>query len=271
MKVNELATREELISTPLPVWENTYTPISNKSIFDKIDENIRGGGLIIKNEEYRVSRTQSGIIKGVIGAIDIAGGDNEEFGRRIMFRNSYDKSMSFAIVCGTTTWICSNGSIRGDNFEYKRVHKGTADEDSLLNIDASFEALDNEYKIICEQLGNLKECHVDNKLMHELVGNLFFEQGAITSVQLNIFKEQLWKSDKFRHIDDKDFSAFDCYEHLTETLKRSHCSSYIQDHISVHRLFENRFINTKEPVQIITSESAEIIKPTVEEVVEFAE
>ena len=105
MKVNELASREELISTPLPVWDNTYTPISNKSIFDKIDENIKGGGLIIKNEEYRVARTQGGIIKGVIGAIDIAGGDNEEFGRRIMFRNSYDKSMSFAFLEGLVCWI----------------------------------------------------------------------------------------------------------------------------------------------------------------------
>ena len=264
MKVNELATRQELISTPLPVWDNTYTPISNKSIFDKIDENIRGGGLIIKNEEYRVARTQSGIIKGVIGAIDIAGGDNEEFGRRIMFRNSYDKSMSFAIVCGSVTWICSNGCIRGDNFEYKRVHKGTADEDSLLNIDAGFEALDNEYKIICEQLGNLKECHVDNKLMHELVGNLFFEQGAITLVQLNIFKEQLWKSDKFRHIDDKDFSAFDCYQHMTHSLKRCSPINYLDSHIKVHNLFESTFIKTAEPVQLISPEINQEINQLVD-------
>lgn len=248
MKVNELATRSELIATPLPIWEDSYTAIPNAEIFKKIDENIRGGSLTIKNEEYRVSRTQNGIIKGVIGSIDIAGGDNNEFGRRIMFRNSYDKSMSFAIVCGSVTWICSNGSIRGDNFEYKRVHKGTADEDSLLNIDAGFEALDNEYKIICEQLYNLKECHVDNKLMHELVGNLFFEQNAITSVQLNIFKEQLWKSDKFKHIDDKDFSAFDMYEHLTHTLKRCSPINYIDSHVKVHNLFENTFLTTPELV-----------------------
>ena len=246
MKVNELATRSELIATPLPIWKDSYTAIPNVEIFRKIDENIRGGNLTIKNEEYRVSRTQNGIIKGFIGSIDIAGGDNDEFGRRIMFRNSYDKSMSFAIVCGSVTWICSNGSIRGDNFEYKRVHKGTADEDSLLNIDAGFEALDNEYKIICEQLYNLKECHVDNKLMHELVGNLFFEQNAITSVQLNIFKEQLWKSDKFKHIDDKDFSAFDMYEHLTHTLKRCSPINYIDSHVKVHNLFENTFLTTPE-------------------------
>ena len=145
MRVNELATRAELISTPLPVWENTYTPIPNGEIFSKIDENIRGGGLKIVNEEYRVSRTQSGIIKGVIGSINLAGEDGE-FGRRIMFRNSYDKSMSFAFLEGLNVWICSNGCIKSDEMQFKRVHKGTAFDDAMLSIDEGFNRIDIEFK-----------------------------------------------------------------------------------------------------------------------------
>lgn len=253
MKVNELATRAELISTPLPVWENTYTPISNKSIFDKIDENIRGGGLKVRKEEYRVARTHSGIIKGVIGAIDIVT-PNDEFGQRLMFRNSYDKSMSFAIAVGGVTYICENGMVRSDNFTYKRVHKGTADEDSLLNIDAGFEALDSEFKVICEQMAAFKECHVDKQLMHDLIGNLFFEQEAINSIQLNIVKDELYHSKNFKHITDKDFSAFDLYNHVTESLKRSHPLTYLKSHIQTHNLFESTFIKAEEPVEIITPE-----------------
>jgi hypothetical protein len=257
MKVNELATRQELISTPLPLWEDSYTAIPNAEIFKKIDENIRGGGLKVKNEEYRVSRTQSGIIKGVIGAIDITT-PNDEFGQRLMFRNSYDKSMSFAVAIGGVVFICSNGMVRSDNFEYKRVHKGDADSESLLNIDAGFQAIDKEFNIITEQMGNLKECHVNKELMHELVGNLFFEQGAISSVQLNIVKDQMWHSDKFRHIDDKDFSAYDMYNHITESLKRSHPLCYIQNHVTVHKLFEDTFLKQSEPMIIDTPVLEEI-------------
>ena len=257
MKVNELATRSELISTPLPLWEDSYTAIPNKVIFDKIDENIKGGGLRIKNEEYRVSRTQSGIIKGVIGSIDIVT-PNEEYGQRFMFRNSYDKSMSFAVAIGGHVIICENGMVRADNFEYKRVHKGTADSDSILNIDAGFESIDKEFKIITEQMENLKECHVDYELMHDLVGKLFFEQGVISSVQLNIIKDQMWHSDKFLHINDKDFSAFHLYNHITESLKKSAPRTYIQDHVATHKLFESTFLKSSEPMIIDTPVLAEV-------------
>ena len=251
MKVNELATRSELISTPLPLWEDSYTAIPNKTIFDKIDENIKGGGLIIKNEEYRVSRTKDGVIKGVIGAIDLAGEDSD-FGRRIMFRNSYDKSMSFAFLEGLNVWICSNGCISSDDFEFKRVHKGTADEDALLSIDEGFKSIDIEFNKLKEQMNAFKDYHVDNKLMHELVGNLFFEQGAITSVQLNIIKDQMWHSDKFLHINDKNFSAYDMYNHITESLKRSHPLTYVSDHVKTHKLFESTFLQINEPMIIDT-------------------
>ena len=83
-------------------------------------------------------------------------------------------------------------------------------------------------------------------------GNLFFEQGAISSVQLNIIKDQMWHSDKFRHIDDKDFSAYDMYNHITESLKRSHPLCYIQNHVTVHKLFEDTFLKQNEPMIIDT-------------------
>jgi len=251
MKVNGRATREELISTPLPLWEDSYTCIPNKTIFDKIDENIRGGGLKVKNEVYRVSRTESGIIKGVIGSIDIMT-SNEEYGQRFMFRNSYDKSMSFAVAIGNFVMICENGCVRADNFEYKRKHSGIADSESLLNIDAGFESIDKEFKIIAEQMDNLKQCHVDYELMHNLVGNLFFEQGVISSTQINIIKDQMWNGDKFKHINDADYSAYDLYNNITESLKKSNVYSFIQDHAKTHKLFENTFLKQSEPVIIDT-------------------
>jgi hypothetical protein len=169
-----------------------------------------------------------------------------------MFRNSYDKSMSFAFLEGTCVWICSNGCIKSDEMQFKRVHKGTADEDAMFSIDEGFNRIDIEFNKVKEDMIAFKDCHVDKDTMYDLIGNLFFEQAAISSVQLNIIKDQLNNSDKFRHLVDPDFSAYDLYNHITESLKRSHPMNYVQDHVATHKLFENRFIHTEEPVQLIT-------------------
>lgn len=99
--------RNEVYNAPIIDWNNgTYTPVSNKSIMDLIEDKINSINLVIKSEEYRASTDTDGNIRGVIGAYNIVT-PNENYGQRIMFRNSYDKSMSFAFVEGTVVWINS--------------------------------------------------------------------------------------------------------------------------------------------------------------------
>ena len=124
MKVNIQAKREDVYNAPIIPWNNgTYTPLANSTIMNLIDLKIQNAGLAVKSENYRVATSKEGLIRGVIGSYNITT-DNGEFGQRIMFRNSYDKSMSFAFVCGSVVWICENGCISGD-YQYRRIHKGT--------------------------------------------------------------------------------------------------------------------------------------------------
>ena len=83
------ADRQEIYEAPIIDWNNnTYTPISNKYIMDLIEEQIDKAGLIVKNTHFTASRTTENKVKGVIGGYDIMT-DDEEFGQRLMFRNSY--------------------------------------------------------------------------------------------------------------------------------------------------------------------------------------
>lgn len=140
MKVNSLATKEEVFNAPIMNWADSYCPIPNAEIINAIENNIRQSGLQLKNEHFKVARTESGAIKGVIGGYDLFNGD-ENLGQRLLFRNSYDKTMSFAFTCGSCVFICENGVVSGD-YTNKRVHKETAFDDAMASINDGFEYMD---------------------------------------------------------------------------------------------------------------------------------
>lgn len=133
----------------------------------------------------------------------------------------------------------------------------------MKSIDDGFEVIDVKFKKMKEQLNALKEIKIDKELSYKLIGDLFFEQSVVSIEQLSIIKHELYESKNFKHINEDGFSAFHLYNHITESLKSSHPLKYIENHQNTHKLFESTFLHTEEPVQIIT--------PTLEEVVEFAE
>lgn len=243
-----LSNRESVYNAPTIPWDSdTYTPVSNKFIMDTIEDKLRNLGLTIKNENYKTTNTNTGLVKGVIGSYDIST-DDGEFGQRLMFRNSYDKTMSFAVVVGSLCWICSNGCLSGD-YQYKRIHKGvilgetsTTKEDIVTNINGGISVLQIAFENIVRQMNELKNFEVSPQDTYNILGELFFKKEVLTITQMSIIKRELQFSKNFKHLFDKDFTAFDLYNHVTESLKeRSHPTTYIQDHINTHNLFKELF------------------------------
>lgn len=247
MKVLAPATRDEVYNAPIINWNNgTYTPVSNMSIMSLIEEQMDKLGLVIHNESYKVSRAQDNSIKGVIGAYNIMTADND-FGQRVMFRNSYDKSMSFAMVVGSVVWICENGCISGD-FQYKRVHRGAFTELSSTtaievkdNIIGGLDLAQKAFEHNKHQLDNMREIPMDTNTLYEIMGSLFFKMKVLSVNQMSIVNKEFKESTHFRHFEDKDFTAYDLYNHITEALKVSHPLTYFNDHIQTHSLFEKTF------------------------------
>lgn len=91
------------------------------------------------------------------------------------------------------------------------------------------------------QLQELKHLQISPTESYDILGKLFFEQQVISINQLSIIKKEFEHSANFRHMGDKEFSAFDLYNHITESLKTSHPLTYINDHIKTHALFEKTF------------------------------
>lgn len=241
------STREHVYNAPiLPYDTESYTPISNKQIMDLMDEKLRQLDLVIKGEEYSVTRSKEGDIKGVIGKYYVSSTDNE-FGHQILFRNSYDKSMSFAFAEGLTVWACTNGCVSG-SYTYKRVHRGIYEDnesttwyDVFDNINTGFKFLEESFDTTVRQMNELKRFDIGERDVYNLIGELFFDKKIITITQLATIQRELQNSRNFKHLGDEGFSAFDLYNHVTESLKTSHPTSYISDHTGLHKLFETTF------------------------------
>jgi hypothetical protein len=59
--------------------------------------------------------------------------------------------------------------------------------------------------------------------------------------QLSIIKDEFMNSLNFRHLTSPDFTAYDLYNHITESLKISHPINYFNNHIETHKVFEETF------------------------------
>ena len=247
MKAIHNNSREAVYEAPIIPWNNgTYTPISNKSIMDLMDEKLRELNLRIRGEEYRTSTTSEGLVRGVIGKYYISS-TNNEFGHQLLFRNSYDKSMSFAFAVGNLVWACSNGCVSGD-YVYKRTHLGTFEGDTTStwndiqeNMMNGFSNMQESFEVIVDQMNKLKYFELGPSDTYNILGELFFDKEIINITQLSVVKRELQKSHNFKHIDNDGYSAYDLYNHITESLKTTAPNLYLKSHVSVHELFTKTF------------------------------
>ena len=246
--------REELFAIPLPTETDSYTPVSNKFILDTIDYMAKTMGLSLEAERFN-SAKQGNM---VVGNLNYEGTD-PDMGLKIAFKNSYDKSRSFSIAAGSTVWVCLNGMIHGQ-IVMNRVHTGEARSIVRQQIHMAFEAMIEEYNRMITIRSELKETPMLREEAQAVVANLFFQEETISSVMLNIIKTEWNKQNSnFAPINSQYFTAWDCYNHITESLKRSHPSDYINNHISVHKAMSEFLVISKSGTKNTTLVSEETI------------
>ena len=112
-----------LMNVPYPIRTDSYTPISHEAIINKVKEELDKNSLVLTSSSYNSARNG----RVVVGNYNISAG-NPDYMMRIMFKNSYDKSVSFGMASGLNVFICTNGCVSGE-YSLKRKHTGIADKD----------------------------------------------------------------------------------------------------------------------------------------------
>lgn len=235
MRKNINVSEEELFSIPLPQRTKTYTPISNRDIISSIKREAINNNLEFLDSNYQVGRNGNQ----VIGTLDFKG-NNEDFGIRVMFKNSYDKSMSFGLALGNSVWICSNGMVSGE-ISLKRIHTGNADEEAYEKIIQGFSMAGDIYNKLITDSDIMKSIPLNSDIALKLISVLFFKKGILNTQMLNIIKQELYNSTIFNNINNSNFTLWDWYNHITGALKLSNTNNYMSNHIALHSFVENEF------------------------------
>jgi len=224
--------KEELYQVPIPIATDSYSPVSHQNIIETVEEQLDKVNLSIEKSTFNTGREG----KQLIGYMDIKSSFSE-LGMRIAFRNSYDKTMSVAFTAGSVVWICGNGMISGE-IQYMRKHTGSVVSELNSKIVSTIQQLDDHFTLMRKHSEQMRNIQVDKTSAAELCGRMFIEQDLISSTQLGIIKREL-SEPSFQ--DFTNPNLWSLYNHTTYSLKKSHPTHYIQDHINFHKFIEKEY------------------------------
>jgi len=221
--------RDIAIRALLPARTETYSPIHHSDFINLLANKISDNRMEITDSKYYTNMTGTKLV-GYYSVRAINSIPND-LGVEMMvgFKNSYDKSMTAALVAGANVSICSNGLVFGDLMSFVRKHTGNVRDELLLKMDEAIGSLESGFNRLMVQIDIMKDYELTPKQRAEILGVMYFENNILTPNQLSIVKREITQSEHFN-----GNTIWDLYNNVTEALKTSHVLTHIEDHIKLH-------------------------------------
>lgn len=223
---------QRAMSAPIPLQTETYSPIPHSEFLYSLKRRLMEAGYSFHPEGQRIYTNLRGTK--LVGFMDVIPSHREfsdDFGFRMSvgFKNSYDKSMTAALVAGATVIICSNGMVSGDLVTFKRKHTGEVLQLLRDKMTELVDKMDSAFDRLVFDADYMKGVELTSKQKAEILGVMYFEKEIVTPTQLSVVKKELTSSETF-----KGNTVWDLYNHVTVALKKSHPMRYVEDHIKLH-------------------------------------
>lgn len=222
---------KSLLAVPIPMKTRTYVPISNEQLINLTLESIEASGFQLESEIYTSCR--DGNVAN--GKFKISNVKDKDMQLQIGWQNSYDKSLSLKFGIGTNVFICGNGMVTGDHGTFKKKHMGEIETFTPKTIVEYIKHSSDVFETMCREKEEMKEIEIDSKIRAELIGKLFLEQDFVESTQMNIIKREIAKP-------TYDYKAknsmWELYQFVTYSMKETHPSLYMKNHINAHNFFK---------------------------------
>ena len=217
---------ELILNAQVPASTKTYSPLSHLDLITSVKEQLDKRGLVVKDERYQENR------KGqqMFGHMTVAGYNGEQ-DMCLGFRNSYDKSMQVGVVGGSRVIVCSNMMFAGD-FKALQMHQGNVVQELNIMLGKAADRLEEHYRKLQQDSDKLKQVEVNPRIIHEILGELFYSESVVTEAQLRIIRGELKEQANFG-----DGSLWDIYNHTTEALKTTPSGLIIGRHIDAHQFY----------------------------------
>lgn len=222
---------KDLINLEVPQETAHYKPIGYKRLIDETMEMLDKNNLKIVSRRYQTNRA----LDAAIAYYNVEGPD-VPFGFQIGWRNSYNRSMSFAFVSGVHVWICGNGMISGDE-TFRRKHQGTVSLDLRTEMQRQIDSLTETYERTMTDIELLQHKELNTRQMAELAGRLFIEKEVLSPTQMSALKREILQpsfdySYSGYNFGNNDF--YSLYQHGTYILKESNPYTNVREHVAWH-------------------------------------
>lgn len=228
-----IITAEDLFEIPLPTKTESYTPVPHREVIGIAREELDKAGLTIINEIYHSAKEG----KQAIGSYLIGNGD-PEMNLKLMWHNSYDKTMPLRWAIGANVIVCGNGMVRGDIGAFKRRHTGTVLEDYRKQATVHIGKAGEMFGKLSNDREAMKNIAITKKTVAELMGRMYIEEGIVNATQLGIIRREI-ENPSYDY--KADGSVWQIYNHVTVALKEAHPHNHIEQHIRSHNFFKKEF------------------------------
>jgi len=254
-------TRNYLESVALPTHGGRYTPISHKSIIDKVHEELVTRGFNVETELYRANL--GGSVANGIYILDQ--GSDPDMKMMFVWGNSYDKSMRFK--CGVGVYIPKTGNyiFAGDVSSYARKHTGKADEEAIAMIQTQLNMANAHYADLLASRDILIGQNASLHTYSQLVGEMFIEKQCLNKEQASSVRDNLIGEvvlfDNMTHS-----NAWNFYNCVATALRMSHPKNWFEDQSECHRLINKHFALTAltqmTAIEFVQDSVQEEVQPT---------
>ena len=255
-------TREYLEAVALPNHGGRYTPISHKSIIDKVHEELANRGFNVETELYRAS------IGGNVanGMYILDQGTDPDMKMMFVWGNSYDKSMRFK--CGVGVYIPKTGNyiFAGNISSYARKHTGKADEEAIAMIQTQLNQANAHYTELLASRDMLVNHKATVRTYSELVGRMFIEKNCLNKEQASAVRDRI--VNKVSLLDNLDWdNAWNFYNSVATSLRMSHPKNWFEDQSTCHDLI-NGYFNLVELTKLGEELEERVLQDSVHEYVQ---
>jgi len=229
----EVATLENVKEVPIPKATRTYQPVSHEQLSTMLLQMAAHllPGYSHDNSQYGLAADGNKMF-----GVHTFKSAETSMGLAIGFRNSYDRSMSLAIVVGISVMVCSNLALSGDITALRKHTLHVQKDMQSMALSAIYKS-QQVYKEILRDAEAMRLLEMGDDNAHRMLG-LVFGRGIMTPRQIPVALRE-WRTPQ--HEVFKPRNVWSLYNAITEALKSSPPQSIMEKHLDLHRLFSEQY------------------------------
>ena len=239
VSVDKSATFADIASIPVPEAKGRYMPVSNADLSRMVIDSVKSS-YSLKDDDLDIRFGLSQKDQQMFGSIVVKEQAllDRKFDSSLMFcfRNSYNKSLSIALLSGANCWICDNGQMVGDMMELRK-HTLNVWNDLDTLVTRCVEGGQANFDKAMYHAQQLNRIELDERRMAELTGYARF-QGVLMPQQESIVLEEIRNPSHEEHAVQ---SAWGLYNAFTQGMKRGPAGESMTRHRKTQEFFEAEF------------------------------